>query len=610
MPNRYDDLTFNNGDYVKQYSGIPLEQIRHTADTLAGQHYQNLAKLNQLQLVAEQYKSKMLPGAKPYVDQHISDISSALQDIAQNGGEHSTARVAAIGNKFLGDQGVLSGLQTAESVNREIDIENKLLAENKMPIRKAGQREAVMNAPIIDPSTGQISKPYTSPYQSTVSQYEDPVPHMARIWDEIKPDSIEGQLKGVDGLTLKRLLGESMSSGLPDIPLFFEALTHAGIGKGKIDTMLNSAWSSYQQTPAYKQAIDYANDPQAERKRQKDQFYKHGLLNTFNNLQRQAVGNPIADDLLKAKKPVPTGQVTQAPGTTLDTLFQYGDDGKDIPLVPNVQAKDPSELGMGSGAYGSTGYKQAGFDDPNRPISEQFKKDWRTMADIKGGTKDIADDTDQARSYAKEYRKLVEHRVSHPYVKTLTKDEGLEANYKVQSEFGLYSFADPITGKTVTPFDNHNQMTDEFAELTGGDPTKFRIESAYGPKNHYATMTGGNEKFVAPFAVVSESGTGDDKVQKRFIMSRLPENTDQGEINTNVVYNKVNLRPGQEVEVHPRVKAKSLHGKQLDGWNLTPEQRQGVDLPIEATIDGNTVLFDNPERLAQYLQSRGINLSY
>ncbi len=603
MP-RYDELTLNNGDYIPQYAGVPLEQVRRTADTLSDRHYSNLAKLNQLQLVAEQYKSKMLPGAKPYVDQHINDISTALQDIAANGGENSTARVSAMANRFLGDQGILAGLQTSEAVNKEIEMENRLLAENKTPLRKRGVREAIMNSPVIDPATGQLATPYTSPYVSTLTQYENPVPHMEQIWNNIKPDSIEGALKGADSLMVNRLLGEAVAGGLPDIPLFFESLTKAGIGGQKIKDQLNNAWSSYQQTPAFKQAMNYADDPAAELKRQKDQLYRHGLLGIFENISRQYMGNPIADDLLRGNKTEEVGQVTTAPGNITKSLFPYGEDGK-INQSNFMTYMENADIGQRKGL---TADQMARIRDKDRnpEFHEQFVKDWRTMAEIKGvNPNNIKNDSQLARDFAKEYQETVRVRVANPYVQTVDPDRRTKIDASLESEYGLYEYMDPISGKVFTPFDANGEPTDDFIEITGGKPKSFRMESYFDAKNHYSSMAKGSQNWARPIAVVAEDADGNPK---RFLISQLPKNTTVEETNTNVIYNTANLRPGQWQEINPRVKVKELYGAQFNMDSVPEDSKKYVNMPLEATVDGVTMRYFSPEHLAKDLKSRGIIL--
>jgi len=593
---RYDNLTFNSGEYIPQYAGLPLDEIQKSADTLAGRHYQNLASLNQLQLLREQYKSKMLTGAQSYVDEQFGDIDLALQDIAKNGGENATAKVAALTNRFLGDQGVLKGLQRAEEVQKEIELENNLIAQGKQPLRKKGQREALMQASMIDPETKKLNRLYETPYMSTVTPYENPVPHMEEIWKTINPDSIEGAIKGAKDSDIRSLLGASMAEGMPDIPLFFESLTKAGITDTKITDNLKNAWSSYQQTPAYKQAIEYAENPEAEKKRQADQFYKHGLLRVYNNISRQYMNNSIADDLLRGKGKPEQGQLaTYAPGQAVNTLFKYNTEGR----TPVSERQDHEDIIQYTERVKGEQAKSEKEYDP------QYVSDYKTMLEIEGGKSDVTPDSKEAKAAALKYRKLVEQRVSNPVIQPISHDEAVDLNDDIQRQYSLYEYMDEATGEVFHPRDSNGKMTDKFISVTGGDPKKFKIESVYSPKNHANLNPGGNEKFVAPIAVVSEDADGKPK---RFLVGQLPGQTSQVAVNTNKIYTTVNSRPGQWQTVHPRVTARELHGAQLSIFSDEDRNSPTFNMPIEAKIDGETLYFDNPERLAQHLLSKGIAL--
>lgn len=593
---RYDNLTFNSGEYIPQYAGLPLEEIQKSADTLAGRHYQNLASLNQLQLLREQYKSKMLSGAQSYVDEQFGDIDLALQDIAKNGGENATAKVAALTNRFLGDQGVLKGLQRAEEVQKEIELENNLIAQGKQPLRKKGQREALMQASMIDPETKKLNRLYETPYMSTVTPYENPVPHMEEIWKTINPDSIEGAIKGAKDSDIRSLLGASMAEGMPDIPLFFESLTKAGITDTKITDNLKNAWSSYQQTPAYKQALEYAEDPEAEKKRQADQFYKHGLLRVYNNISRQYMNNSIADDLLRGKGKAADGQFgTYAPGQTVKALFNYNENG--------VAETSSQAVKFGGGEILGTGASKKPTE--KRDFSPQYVSDYQAMREIDGTNPDVAPDSKEAKAAALKYRKLVEERVSNPVIQPISHDEAIDLNDNIQRQYSLYEYMDEATGEVFHPRDSDGKLTDEFISITGGDPTKFKLESVYSPKNHANVNPGGNNKFVKPIAVVSEDANGNPK---RFLVGQLPGQTSQLDINTNKIYTTVNSRPGQWQTVHPRVTARELHGAQLSVFSQEDRNSPTFNMPIEAKVDGETLYFDNPERLSQFLLTKGIAL--
>lgn len=598
---RYEDFQLNNGQYIQQYQGLPLDEIRRTSDVLSERHYQNLANLNQLQLLREQYKSKVPEGARSYFDTQFQDIDSALRDIAKQGGENATAKVAAISNRFLGDQGVLKSMQRAEEIQKEIEIENELLAKGLQPLRKKGLREAAMQAPVIDPETGELHSVYSSPYRSTVTQYEDPIPHMENIWKTINRDSIESALKAAPGTTIKELLGESMAEGMPDVPLFFESLTKAGISSDKITQQLGNAWNSYQQTPAYKQAIEYADDPATEEARQKDQFYKHGLLRTYNEISRQYSGNQIADDLIRRSGQAATGAFpTQAPGQPIETLFNYNENG---------HTKEVKLSGQNAYSVGGLDYSKKVEGDSGKEYDPQYISDYKTMLEIKGQNSDIAPDSPEAKQAVKEYKALVEQRVSNPFVLPFDKKTIDRKNDELHAQLELYKFMDPISGETFSAFGKDGQLTDEFKEYAGEDLSKIKstlsVSSEYDAKNHYNINPGGDKDFAKPLALISQNADG---TVKRLLASQLPSQTNPIDINTNKIYTTVNMRPGQWQDVSPRVKARELHGAQLQEAGLTEEDLQAVSMPIEATVDGQTYLFDSPEHLSRYLLTRGIQL--
>ncbi len=586
----YSDFNLDNGQYVPQYAGLPLDQIKNTADTLSERHYQNLANLNQLQLVAEQYKSKMLPGARSYVDQHLDQIGQALGELAKNGGENATARVGAITNKFLGDQGVLQGLERSKEYNQQTSLIDQLKAKGEIPLFDQARREQLASAPVTDPL-------YSSPYSMDVEPYRDPNPEMEDIWKVVNPDSYESEIRAALGTTPGKLLGQALSEN--DMPLFFESLTKSGISGEKIKNNLNNAWSNYKNSASFKQQTGKLvgkNEAQL-----KNEFFAKGLTRVFSNLQRDYKPTPAWAGNGAGGKQNPTPIPTKAPGQTVESLFDYNTDGYAKGISDRKQGEDIIEYKQRTEAEDNT--KQRTDFNP------QYVKDYQTMAEIMGTDKSVKPESKEAKELASQYKALVGKRISNPWTLPVPADVARDINYDITSQYSLHEYMDPTTGKVFTPYDNSGQPTDEFLEVTGGDPSKFRVESVYDAKNHYTLGPASNEKFVKPIGVVSQDKDGN---QRRFLMSQLPAQTTQEDINTNSIYTKVNLRPGQMVEVTPRVKARELHGAQLQNairnGNLSQEDVQATSMPIEATVDGETYIFDSPEHLSRYLVQKGINL--
>lgn len=560
---------------------MPLDQVQETADTLATRHYQNLASASQLEILANNMKAKLLPGARDYVDKHINSLQSALQDMAKNGGENSTARINALATALQGDEPLLRGLQQAERVNKELDIEQQLLAQGKQPIRKTGVRESMMSAAI-------DSELYKTPYQSTVEPYENPVPHMESIWSKVNPDSIESMIRAAKNTEISKLLPGAYVNGQLDLPLFFESVTKAGISPEKITGLLESAWSSYRQTPSYRQQKDLLGK---DDKTMKKEFYDHGLIRVFENLSRDYkptpawAGNDGSGNSQQGSLP------TTVPAQALETMFNYTEQGK-------YPAKLEPETSLGHNKMVTLDMGKG-----KEEYHPQYVQDYKTMLEINGDNTNVEPGSEKARAAAKQYKELVQKRVSNPWVQTFSKEQASDLNDQLRREFALSEYLDPINpNKVVRPFDNNGNMTDEFVELTGGDPKAFTIESVYDPKNHYSVTS--NEKFVKPVAMTAVDKDG--KV-RRFLMSQHPMNTSTQDINTNKIYTKVNLRPGQWTDLGQGIKARELHGAQLKDFNQ--EDIAKTTMPIEATVDNKTYLFDSPDHLSRYLISIGKKLN-
>lgn len=593
----YSDLSFNNGQYIPQYAGLPLDQIKDTADVLSTRHYQNLATASQLEILANQYKSKLLPGAKSYVDEHISSIDAALQEMAAKGGENSTARINALATALQGDEGILTGLQQAERVNKELELEQTLLSQGKQPLRKPGVREAIMGASIRDPETGEISSLYKNPYMSTVEPYEDPVPHMENIWKTINPDSIESAIRAAGDTTIQKLLPQAYVNGQLDLPLFFESISRAGISQGKIDKLLDSAWSSYKLTPAYKQQKGVLGKSDSELK---GEFYNQGLLRTFTNIQRDYKPTPAwaGNEGGGSGKQPNFQRPTQAPAQVVESEIPYLPNGQDASKVKVITGTAPvMRIKDGKVTYD---IESARREPEEATIHPQYTKDLATAQEVFGPGAKITDYTD-----------LIKQRTSNPWVMPFSADQITDMEKEIQRQFYLREYMDPVTGKVIQAQDQNGAMTDEFKELTGGNPEDFKVESVYDPKNHYTAGPASNEKFVKPVALIS---TDKDGKTRRFLASQPAGGfyTNPVETNTNKIYTTVNTRPGQMVDLAPGIQAREIFGKQLETaqkeYGLTAEQWATVKMPIEATINGKTMLFSSPENLAENLAQQGIYL--
>ena len=591
---RYDDLGFNNGTYIPQYQGIPLDTIENTADTLSQRHYQNIAEASKLEILANQMKSKLLPEARGYVDEHIDSINAALQQMAANGGENATSRINALSRALQSDQGLLLGLEKSQAYEQFKKTRDTLTSQGLDPVWNKDLEQQYLNAGITDPNTGEINSIYNSPFNLTAEKRLNYMEHQDKVLDKLQPDSWESELKA-----------EADRFGM-SVPVFLKSTHFQGLTSKKVQeylfkpvkgpggkTIEGLGWTSYKDSPEYRQQkmIGMTDD------QIKAELQSRGEAKVFSQYDNSYMTNPIADDLLRqsAKEGQNSGtQYTYAPGQNVESLFDYDSDGQNLVL---------GETSPLDKLYGNTATRIVdAITGIHKEFSPQYLKDYKTMLEIDGKDTTVKPDSKEAKEAALKYKTLVQNRVSNPAVLPFTADQITDANKELKSRFALFTYMNPSTGEVIQPFDKDGKPTDEFIDLTGGDPSSFNVESIYGPKNHYTLNKDASEKFVTPLAVTAKTKDGKPV---RFLASSLPGQTSPERINTNVIYTKANLRPGQEIEITPRLKVTELHGAQLakylkDGKTTVEELKQ-ADMPLEATVDGEKVFASSAQDLAQYL---------
>ena len=280
----YQDLTFNNGDYINQYAGLPLQQIEQAADKLSTRHYQNLAQLDNLGILAAQTQNQLLPGAKPYAADHINSINAALQDIARNGGEYSTAKVNAIARAFRTDQTLMNTAQRAKEYNDETELHNKLTAEGFDPVWDENRRTALLNA-------SPDSELYNLPHKSTAQKRLSYLAKQDEILDPLKPDGWEGDLKEAaktKGMSVANFLQSTSFQGLTSKKVNDYLFKPA---KGQDGHIIDGkGWTSYKDTPEYRQQrMIGLTDPEI-----KAELQSRGEAKVFSHYSKQFMQNPDA----------------------------------------------------------------------------------------------------------------------------------------------------------------------------------------------------------------------------------------------------------------------------------------------------------------------------
>lgn len=575
----YSDLTFNSGDYINQYAGIPLEQIQSTADTLSARHYQNIAQANQLEILANQYKSRLLPGARSYVDTHINSIQRALEEMAKTGGENATAKVSALANALQSDQGILTALQQSERVNKEIETENAIRAAGKRPVRREGVREAMLNAALINPETNELSELYKNPYQSSVEPYEEPVGQMEEIWKIVNPDSIEQAMRSAAGTSMANLLPGVVNQGNVDVPLFFENVTKAGISGQKIKNLLDEGWSSYQLTPAYRQQKDLLGKSD---KQLQQEFYNHGLLRVFNNLSRDykqapALGagsaetplSPVINPLpAKVRSKLDLGFDADAiddKGNIKPNWIEaiLGDSGVKQEGAEYVDVMSPFQANIGIDNKAQKKEKQeklisymrtamevygAGVTDPADPIGPGLTQD-------KVGESKLTDDqvkkfagTAEGKAILQNYlTNIAGQRYHAPYINNVVDEKIRTANEDfLRGNFSQRQFIDMATGEHYTGLkDENGEVQEDLLELAKAmAEKKVILEGTVDPKHIFTDIDNAGENFARGIRIQVPLSDGSGQM-KEYLVSQLPQTTSPQDINENILYKQATEVPGR-----------------------------------------------------------------
>jgi hypothetical protein len=625
----YNELTLQDSQYIPQYAGLPLDAIRDTANTLSERHYQNLARMDQLDLLARQQKTQVLPGDQWYVDQQIGNIRKGLDELAKTGAENSTAKISAMVNQYMGDQNILTSLQRAGEVNKEIEAENALRAAGKTPVRRVGAREQYQ-AGIIDRGTGKIGDNYMSPYQSTAEAFIAPVPEMEEIWKQVNPDGWFKDLAPVEASKLSKLIGSGAISANMDVPLFFKTLKGQGISSDKISRMLDNAMSSYKNQASYRQQTGTIGKSDTEIKQE---LLKHGLLRTFSQVDGHVYSNPIADNVMKAYfSGTAGGNQEYLPAETLENDFTYNPDKMHPDYQPSLLeqsakgAADYNAMTVGpTGAMtGRTATPLTGPDVAKVKQNKDFYEDAIAAAEIAGvpletdQTKWTKEDYTKAVQLTKDYQEMVKTQVVSPYRTRYEPDVAKERSQIARDNITGRKFFDLNTGEIVSTVDNKNRLTDDFKGIVGGDDTKLRAIGKVSAQNPYLRQAGPD---FANAEVVQVWDAGEDKFRLALMTPSATElESASGNVarNTGIIYSAVSAKPGKWAKFTPsihgagakvttkgEVEARQLAGAQLantikDAPAEVQAQatRTGI---IEAKIDGQIMHFFGPEHLSNYL---------
>ena len=610
MPLSYSDLDFNNGQYIPQYAGIPLEQIQNTAETLANRHYSNIANANSLQILQNQIKSQALEGAKPYFDQHIQAVDEALQDMAKNGGENSSARINALATKFQGDQGMLQAMQNAKQVNSIQEQINKITSESgKDAVYHKDKLEAMRKAPVMikgEDGNETLNPLYSSQFNLPVSAYLDPTLDFKRITDEIKPDAWLSQgLKGEALITFQKAHTQ-LANGEIDVPKFVSYMKSAGVTGEKLKRLEDRMFQAYKNTKSYEQQKEYFGADDGKLRNEIFNYAKLGQYQQDDKHFMQVSGSEgkgagdkpinLLGDMLdpavidsKVRPKLPGDMAGEGPNTT----YNYADPGGQFTKVNSEEQriankdKDANAVKFFKAMTEATGY------NPNVPAPGGESK---PLTDEEMASHAI---TPAGIQKTKEWLNSVyTDELSNAYTQPAPKESvGKELDAILTRNPTNLNYYD-IDGKLVYGAKNNGSMTKEWKELTGGDPTKFTYGNTLSPYNLRAEQIAEDAAASGLHAV---SAMTDDGLKTFYVSNPAAINSNRPATNTNIIYNKVMAQPGVYTKLGSGVEAKYLVGNQKEvAWD---EYKQ--DFITKAQGDENTA-----RNMFDYMASQGALIEY
>jgi hypothetical protein len=620
---RYSNFTLNSGEYVPQYAGSPLNVINDTNTELQNRHYRNIADMSALDLALKQMQSKAVGKGQEYIANQIGQVSSALQDLAANGAENSTAKVAALRNQFLGDQGVLRSMEVAQAYNKFLEEKKK----TPNPLYNKQLEQDILNTPVKD-EQGNLTSVYSNPLdfklQSTLN-------YMAKQDDVVKPltaDSWQGDLKvaksvaGLAGMTdnefLQTTKGKELSKSKVEKYLFAPA-PNAPEGLG---------WKSYKDSPEYIQQSEMLS---MSDKDIKAELLSRGLAKVYTDIDKQFIRNPM-----KEGAKVTGGENSTAPTVTvpspavirnIDTLnrLQKSNWGSADDITKKGIKKDFIDKSLDfltnelEDILATTKSVVSGTRDEVKSLrakrkeeilngdnidaikTQQALEDAKVVFDVFGLTKseptlkfkgfestipgrqprqvvkpkdmakeellDLASSPkgkEMIKAYQEMYQKI---RYDMPFIQIPVEEGARQANEDfIRGTFDNRQIIDPSTGKALTMRDEKGNVRPEFVDLHTALIKKEAIYNGrFTPQNLLTQSKGADKKFVRGLKITIPTEEG--KNSKEYFVSELPGLTKPSDINENVLWNKATEKPGAQASVGKDVKVQTL---------ITPEQKENV----------------------------------
>ena len=541
----FENLTLANSQFIPTYSGIPLEELERSANVLQDRYYQNLANTNQIELALEQ--QPYLPQDETIRESLRTDLQSAIKGIADTGGdyENATRRVQNLSKAFLTDPRRLQVERNHQAVQQEIELENKLRAQGKTPLRTS-RRE---NFSSIDPNTGELRQ-----FESDLQPQLDYDKRMQSLFDNIRASS--GPLRLVD-------LSDREKSVLKG---YLKTGQITGIGEGKIKKYLQDAFNRYRGTEEYKQQ-KYFDVPDEDIA---NQLLSVGLERSFiqtkENLVRdlQATGKTSAEGLTPYDYEE-DGSIEVR--TTLPNADDFKIKSRRRIARPTIEGEIDTEEELQVPGLGASPFSvRDEYVGRDVGLTEEELSRFKTITDQLAGSD--ATDAERQKAYENYVSKVDKRTVSN---KILTGDfvrvgeEGRstreDAAKDANANYDTRTFWDVEQGELI------QGNSESFLEdhLNEGD-SQIEVVGDYDIKNNFLHITG-NAAFADAQAIRIDG--------KKYLMSRSAGNllSPRGQLHQmiNQVYNASSLLPNIWAPLEIRgLKIEVKQNINLDNPNSAP----------------------------------------
>jgi len=623
MPD-YSSFNLDQGSFQPTYAGSPLDTVLQTNQALQERHYRNIADASSIELALKQMQSSALPGARDYIADQVGQIHEQLQSMAKSGAENSTAKILALRNAFLGDEGLIR----SQAIAKQYGEAQKTIQD----IAQKTGREAVYHkheldniakaSPYIKDEEGnQVLNPlYSKPFTPKISPYLDPTIDYKRITDEIKPDKWVAEGLTETGKIRFQNAKYKMDNGEMDIPKFLEEASASGITPQKIKALKERLFTAYKNTSAYEQQKEFfGKDDEAQR----EDLFNYGLIGTYHQLdkhyhQLSGTGGGGGGADTPSLRPVLSPAVKkEAIRANLPWDFELPKAG---------EYSDPEEA-KGKAIASMLGFKPDGAKQATPQEKQAANKNYEDLLQSAAEAYGLPEaEVSKLKSNRTEGKKVIEKFFDEFYQPILSNAQATAVvdnkmlpfydNLLKRSPQNLNYY--DMNGKKYNMLDNNGKVNSDWAKLTGGDPDKFQYGNTLSPINVDAGLIKEDD---AASTLHSVTGKDKDGNATTFYMSN-PAEIDNARKNTNVVYNKAISKPGVFIPVKGGGEARILVGKQkekaarylLQTATTHPEQANTIlsyiNGPLMEYKNGDQLEVVTPQGLGQFLHENNISLSY